>query len=400
MVYRIAFAVLLGTGLLATDASADRLCVKKFLKAKKRKVPHKNALVVVSGDAECPGGTVELLNTDSFAGPAGADGAVGANGQDGASGSDGSDGADGADGQLRIYGDGSDGALTVDAHTTLGTGSYQFTDVTVSSGKQLTIASGTVLRVSGTFTNNGSVSVMQYAKGGDVTLTSFNAGIYSPGLRLPGAGIAKQPAAFGDFGTDAQTLNAGTASFGMAVEESRAIRYPGPFGGAGGAGSDGGDGGGTLVILAMGAIQNSGAIFANGDPALSLGGGGGGGGILVLASPTSVTNDGTLQAKGGAGDDASTLIGSGGGGGGGVISIVSPSISDTGTTDVSSGSGGSAAMAGTVTTNPRMAGPAGGGSAGGGGAGGAVYTDDSSDAGSNGGAGDVNKIEADPTALF
>jgi hypothetical protein len=70
-------------------------------------------------------------------------------------------GPPGTDGQLRIYGDGSAGGVKVSATTDLLTlvpnGNFQFDNLTVDATATLNVPSGTVIRCTGTFTDNGSI---------------------------------------------------------------------------------------------------------------------------------------------------------------------------------------------------------------------------------------------------
>src|SRR5262245_21951539 len=79
-------------------------------------------------------------------GPVGPQGDPGPPGTAGADGAMGQTGAAGADGQLRIYGNGSAGDLTVASNSNLFTlapqANYQFKNVTINAGVTLTIASG------------------------------------------------------------------------------------------------------------------------------------------------------------------------------------------------------------------------------------------------------------------
>jgi hypothetical protein len=237
-----------------------------------------------------------------------------------------------------VYGDGSDGAVTVSSTadwtqsppaTTL-----QFTSFAVSAGVTLTVPSGTVIRATGNVTISGIIVVAKvwYAGMGAATSAALcdtsgtQPGIYGLGLGDANALIARQ------------------------------LVNPGRRGGGGGGCESlgyGGQGGGTLVILASGAItiSSGGSIRANGTAGLDgtpgHNGGGGGGGIIVLASRTSIANSGTLSVQGGGGgslnssncggNQAST---GGGGGGGGLINLLAPSIS-AGTASVGGGAGGS-----------------------------------------------------------
>ena len=85
--------------------------------------------------------------------------------------------------------------------------------------------------------------------------------------------------------------------------------------------------GGGITILATGSIviQSGGSITANGTAGgtTNLGGtpyplGAGAGGIILLASRTSISNAGSLTAKGGNGTGPN-VYGPGGGGGGGIV---------------------------------------------------------------------------------
>src|SRR6185436_15592993 len=95
----------------------------------------------------------------------------------GTNGTNGMDGAAGGDGQLRIFGDGSAGAKTVAADE-VWTGltaptNPQFTDVTINAGTTLTVQSGTVIRCTGTFTNNGMIVVSVAAAGAFESSSAF-----------------------------------------------------------------------------------------------------------------------------------------------------------------------------------------------------------------------------------
>jgi hypothetical protein len=342
----------------------------------------------------------------------------------GAVGPPGTDGADGADGQLRIFGDGSGGAKTVAASEEW-TGdtaptNLQFTDVTVNSGVTLTVPSGTVIRCTGAFTNNGMVLVQTGAQGAFVT-TSVILGPTRGGVHVEGeAGISVRAAQSGELGDDTADRRAGVGGQGLTTEQARTILNPGvKAGGGGGAGGSdafigsfngGSAGGGSLVVLCQGAVTNNGTITADGDDSIFdfgggtivSGGGGGGGGVVVLASKTSVTNaaTGTIQARGGAGQDSDTNEGPAGGGGGGIVHLLAPAVSTLGTADVTGGLAGVQGAAASVTLSPRAGGGGGGGSGGTGGAGGGVDTSDDPAPATDGQDGFVLTTTADPSALF
>jgi hypothetical protein len=323
----------------------------------------------------------------------------------------------GADGQLRIYGDGSAGSLTIAANTDWNTApppnqNLQFTDLTINSGVTLTVPSGLVIRVSGNFNNAGTIAVSTYGQGAFIDFDANGNGgfAYSP----PDRGLSRAPAGHGERFTGAGSvfLQPGLGGVGAAnAMAAGAILSPGPWGGGGGAAAlsqsgggfngFGGAGGGTLVVLAMGTITNTGVIRADGA---SVGGtegsGGGGGGLVILASQTSVTHGGTIQALGGGGSGSGVSNGAGGGGGGGIVQLIAPTTVVTGTVNVVGGPAGTAGAPGSITdTASRMAGAGGGGSGGSGGSGGAVVAADPQ-AASPGGTGFVLVRQLNPTALF
>lgn len=250
-----------------------------------------------------------------------------------------------------MFGDGADGAATLDGTATVAWASLAGSTYTMSRAAHLTgltINSGVTLKPSGnpvycrgpvlcagTITadgNNGSG-----ATGGG----SSGSSVYVGGRIGPngGTGIgAVTPPATAD----------GTVGMGA--------------GGAGGAGSSGAGGaGGTTVttgtyyfrnpmaaltgiitvaasnVLTGGAAGGAGA----GDGANSGGGGGGGGGPIVIFA-YSFTNTGTITAKGGTGGAASAgNCGGGGGGTGGLVLVYTLTAwTQSGTLTLTAGSGG------------------------------------------------------------
>lgn len=321
----------------------------------------------------------------------------------GAPGTDGTDGSDGADGSIRVYGDGSAGDLLVPNTALFEADNKQFASVTIDSGVTLTVDSGTILRVSGTFTNNGTIEVRGFASGAEFSsgvATSGTAPAFSPA----NSGIAPLAGAQPAFGTDAATVAGGAYGLGMFEGAAMNVLNPGMLGGSGGGagayGNTGGKGGGTFTVLAAGAIVNNGTITANGaagDP----GSGGGGGGVIILASQTSVTNaaSATISANGGAGGASNTESGAGGGGGGGIIHLISATAPvNSGTITVGGGAAGNNATA--VTSSPRSGGGGGGSCGGEGGPGSSVSALGTSSGNSLGADGFSFLTTADPTSLF
>lgn len=325
----------------------------------------------------------------------------------GATGPQGAAGLDGADGSLRIYGNGSSGALTIAADTSWNSTEAlgQYTDCTIASSVTLTVPTGTVLRCSGTFTNNGTILVTNYYLGPQVGGLAASGGVLPAieGASTAGLGWGRIAASNGAYGTDTANVAGGFGGFALPTSAAANILRPGPIGGgAGGSplGAYGVSGGGTITVLAGGQIVNNGTIRVDGaDGSVGLGGGGAGG-IIILASKGSVTNGatGSLEADGGNGSASNAARASGGGGGGGLIHILAPIIDMIGTTSVLGGAAGDSSS--NVTNSPRSGGGAGGSFVGAGGAGGTVSTFDTVSGTTAGGNGVVIQTVTDPTSLF
>jgi hypothetical protein len=318
-------------------------------------------------------------------------------GSPGTPGAPGAPGTPGADGQLRIYGDGSAGARVVASDETFDDANRQYTNFTVASGVTLTIPSGTVIRCTGTFTNDGTIVVATGSVGGaeavrDATIDST----YQP----PGEGVAPGAAARGELGPAGSFYFGGFGGTGLTAAQARSILQPGVRAGGGGSCGvfSGSKGGGGLTVLAAGAIVNNGTLRADGDGPGAFGSGGGAGGVVVLASRQRLENRGVIGADGGAGGPNGTSDGPGGGGGGGIVHMLAPVIDDTGSVSVQGGAAGN--LSGTKATGLRAGGGAGGSCGGAGGSGGSVGSNDTALAAGSGGAGHFLKTLADPTALF
>jgi hypothetical protein len=311
------------------------------------------------------------------------------------------------------YGNGASGSLTITQDVRLGdrvtsstvlpgqnVRNLQFTDFTVAEGVTLTVQSGTVIRCTGTFTNNGTIIVQHGAEGSD-RLVAGSTG--NPVLRSAPAGVATLAAASGDVGSAATLRAGGTPGAGLSEFEAVATIAVGVnAGGGGGAALDaGGDGGGGFVVIAQGELTNTGTIQATGADA-PAGGGGGGGGVVILASRTAVTNtsSGFIDVSGGDGGDANSSSGPGGGGGGGIVHLIAPELSDEGTMVAAGGAAGASGSHGGVTASTRSGGGGGGASGGSGGTGGSVEINGDTTAAEGGQAGFTLMTQADPSALF
>jgi hypothetical protein len=192
-----------------TPAAADVKCVRAANKVVNGKVV--TSLSQVTRSSTCKKGEVKALT-----GPRGQSGPTG------------------ADGQLRIYGDGSDGAKSVATNQTLSDPAPMYTDVVIESGMTWTVPSGAVIRCTGTFQNNGTIVVQTGAPGGDVVGadTSSLTLAYSP----PHPGISARAAASGEFGDGTSSRAGGRGGIGLSLFQASMLRYPGAFAGGGGAG--------------------------------------------------------------------------------------------------------------------------------------------------------------------
>jgi hypothetical protein len=265
-----------------------------------------------------------------------------------------------------IFGDGSDGAATLNGTNTYGwctlSGSsyYLNRDVMLSS---LTISSSITLYpngwhiiVQGTMTNNGTIT----ANGGNASGTNGATGGSAPnGLAGGTAGTTGgQSGVTGTTGTGGEAASE-TGSFGAGN------------GGAGGNGTSGSGGASrgasstTTAIYHMPTTCLVTGIFRTGTfnvlstisgsagagDGTNAGGGGGGGAGIVMILAWSAVNNGTINANGGNGGTPTTgNCGGGGGGGGGLILVYTLSAWTAGTANVAGGSPGAGVGSGTSGT--------------------------------------------------
>ncbi len=355
------------------------------------------SLYVACG-TQTPGGSLQ-----------GPPGALGLPGPAGPMGEAGPAGPAGVDGASLVYGNGSAGARTIavdeDWQDTPPT-NLMFTDFTVNAGVTLDVPSGTVIRCTGTFTNQGTILV-RFLGAGAGSPAGNPSGMIQPEIALPHPGVGRSAAGIPEFGNDTQFRLGGSGGSGILSLQGRFLLRPGTFGGGGGFGTfgnGGGNGGESFSVLARTAIVNSdtGVIRAEGSDG-SQGSGGGGGGIIILASMGSVTNNGTLSAIGGDGGPSNSTTGPGGGGGGGIINFLAPVISHgPGAIEMVNGGTAGAAVFQSVTATFRWGGGGGGACRGNGGNGGHVdagipVTPEDAEAGE---AGEVYESIFDPTPLF
>jgi hypothetical protein len=252
-----------------------------------------------------------------------------------------------------------------------------FANVTINAGQTLTVPAATTIRCSGTFTNNGILSVAPGARLGGLNNFAFGATVDIYSIGHPGDSF--RPASGGSYDINAvsapKLIQGGIGGDGIPRTTAMTSFNSFRIGGGSGAGwrdfGRDGDGGGLVKIYCTGDITNSGTgtIGANGGSSNQLSGGGGGG-IVVLASTSSATNAGTINANGGNGGPSFAFGGAGGGGGGGIVIFVAPTISSVGSVNVGGGAGGSVATQ--ISTTDRYGGGGGGASGGNGGTGSSI----------------------------
>ena len=268
------------------------------------------------------------------------------------------------------FGEGSDGAATISATTTLTSDKF-YTNLTINSGVTLHTGGYRVF-VNGTLTNNGTISG-NGANGSNGTNGSGSGNAAGGGGGVASASSTISNGISGSTGGTGGAVAGGNGNVGVAglpLYYSFATST-GANGGAGanssqtGLGAAGG-GGGTaskktspsnvfIVInpyIASSTIGVAGGAAGGGGGGANNGTGGGGGGgggasgshVFVAAKTFSGGASSIVSSNGGAGGNGGTGGGGGGGGGGGaggIITIITSSYTNTGTITVTGGSGGS-----------------------------------------------------------
>lgn len=239
---------------------------------------------------------------------------------------------------LAVFGDGSDGDVTLATNTTLTRDMY-YNNLTINSGVTLSTG-GYRIFVKNTLTNNGTIDCSG-APGTDSTGGSAAGGNGGASGSLAGGGRGGDGSngANGNPGVDGNVGGAGGSS-GVVT---------GYTAGAGGSASLPASSGGWRYLVRAIEMQDLGTAFkggagGGGGPAAagSAGGGGGGGGGVVVISAAILVNNGAIKSEGGKGGNGRSGADSagGGGGGGGVISLIYRSKSGTGTISVAGGAKG------------------------------------------------------------
>lgn len=240
-----------------------------------------------------------------------------------------------------LYGNGTGGAITIDNTVNWCTdplfdNNSMLRSLTINFGATLIVPSGTKIRTTGNFTNNGTLIVQSIAPG-ESSINNI-----SDGTPLIQANSKRIPV----------LDTVGNNSYGGLAYNSGVLAGlvdPGLQGGGnGGLGStfttpentilaQGGFGGGALSIYSMGSIINNGDINADGgngsvNGSEGNGPGGGAGGIIILVSKCSIINQGNIHVNGGNGAQGSSTgnYSSGGGGSGGLIRLIAPNATSVG----------------------------------------------------------------------
>jgi len=250
-------------------------------------------------------------------------------------------------GGTAIYGDGSDGAVTISSNTTL-TADKFYSSLTVDATFTLN-ADDFFIYCTGIITNNGVISC-----------DGNNASGITAGAVVGLGSFAFDPTAAG--GAGRSTSGSGNGGGGKSVSLGGAGGIGGTSGVvfAGGAGGTktaptGGQGNGfRLPIIGLnhrftssydpgGGTGGGGGGVNLGTGTATSGAGGGAGGILPIISRT-IINNGIISADGGDGSAAVSTgdanAGGGGGGGAGVVYLVYNTLVNNGTIRADGGSGG------------------------------------------------------------
>jgi hypothetical protein len=252
-----------------------------------------------------------------------------------------------------VYGDGSDGDITVSAGTSTIARDMYYRNLTINTGATLK-TNGYRVYVQNTLTNLGTVDRSGNDASGRTAGTALAAGSLG-GSAAGGAGgsllangtaggaITALVGTVGTAGTGgATTRTAGAAgavtAFAASYGGIRALPWAamGVYLGVGGNGVLGG---------APGGGGGAGTSTQGG------GGGGGGGGAMILCA-RKLINSGTITTAGGNGGSATgTSAGAGGGGGGGPLVLVYGALTNTGTITAGAGASGVTGIDGTVPAN-------------------------------------------------
>lgn len=277
-----------------------------------------------------------------------------------------------ADAGRGVYGDGSDGDVTISGGTTTLTNDMYYNDLTITSTGVLnpngfrvfvrgllTIDAGGIIRRNGNAGGTPANNVTGGTAGAALSSGSVGgsgAGGAGGNTSSPGAGGSNSNNGAGGSGGDGGASNDTSGDANEAGGAGGSVAYEGGVvDGATGSGIRDlacargvsyEPGTGATAILRGGAGGGGGG----GGEAGTGGGGGSGGGVIVIFAYRAHVS-GTIQANGGAGGAAFTGPdadgnGGGGGGGGGLIYLVSRALTNAGTIQANGGAGGAGHLLG------------------------------------------------------
>lgn len=266
-----------------------------------------------------------------------------------------------------LYGDGADGAKTISTNTTETVPKdFRLTTLTIQTGCTWTVKSGTLIMCTGAVDIQGTGKLVVSADipggtaGNASGLIRQNGSGPSPGT-CSAHGIYSVPSGggCGGPGGDGGFIAAGSMPGGKGG--AAIAPAPGVTGSGGGAGyyggnpaicGNGGNGGGSVGLYSGSTINiaASAKITANGtdgsaqSTTYGVAGAGGSGGVIDIGALISITNSGTIEAKGGLGGNAVNSGYFAPGGGGGLVNLTAPSIT-AGTITLTGGAKGSGGTA-------------------------------------------------------
>lgn len=276
---------------------------------------------------------------------------------------------------FRLYGPSPDFLqtdITISSDTEYTSDTVTNDNVTIQSGKTVTLSSGIVWQINGDLTVNGTLLFRD--RSGTYTqyptlkvsgsLTVSNSGLIdASGQGFPGGdhgtnngqgtggGISSGTGGGGGHGGNGgrgyDSNSSGGTSYG-----SNTLPVTAGSGGGGGSKSDGESGGGVIRVEVTRNITIDGSLLSDGlagedkSSSSSKCGGGGAGGSIVLTTQDTLSGNGVIRAQGGRGGNCSQSESKpgqgGGGGGGGRIAYYYRGLGFNGSISVPSGGGGDA----------------------------------------------------------
>lgn len=249
--------------------------------------------------------------------------------------------------QCGSFGNGSNGAYSATANTTLAGGTYNYTTFNIDAGVTVTVTGSQplVIYCTGGATINGALRAN--GQNGANAVTFSNAGTGGAGVAGGGnGGDGTYSSSTGPLDGIDGTGTGGTNTKGQGWSGGGGAGYATVGASSGGVGGFGGAAYGTIQITATDAGSGGGG----GSGGYSCGGGGGGGGggyITIQAMSINIGATGVISANGGdGGSDGTGNCGGGGGGSGGSIWLATLSLTHNGLLRATGGIGGASNVPG------------------------------------------------------